>query len=81
MGVVVAGLLEVWTSRLGANVCDRCLALHGRVFLRGQGPYPPLHPNCRCRRDPIIAVTAEEEAEESTRRPRQHRRWPDPRAP
>ncbi len=30
--------------------CAQCAALHGQEFDRGQGPYPKLHPGCRCSR-------------------------------
>lgn len=30
--------------------CNWCASFDGRIFWEGEGPQPPLHPNCRCRR-------------------------------
>lgn len=43
-------IVEVWISVLSPETCDRCRELHGREFDQGQGPQPPLHNHCHCRR-------------------------------
>jgi hypothetical protein len=45
---------EIWETN-GVDACDRCRALHGQLFRRGEGPQPPLHnfsgPPCKgCKR-------------------------------
>lgn len=37
----------VWISILDARTSEICRSLDGRVFVRGKGPLPPAHPNCR----------------------------------
>lgn len=59
-------MLERWTllanpipresSHAGGPPCDECAPLGGTVWPAGQGPQPPLHPNCRCWRIPIETV-------------------------
>ena len=29
--------------------------MHGKLFHRGEGPYPPLHPYCNCVRRQIVS--------------------------
>lgn len=41
---------EQWISVLDAFTCDWCRSLHGQLFKQGVGPYPWLHPHCRCKR-------------------------------
>lgn len=36
-----------WVSTLDKRTSDKCRALDGKVFKIGQGPLPPIHPNCR----------------------------------
>jgi hypothetical protein len=52
-----------WESSKGKQACPQCAALHGQEFYYhpqpGQTPAegmpePPLHPNCRCTRQPIL---------------------------
>lgn len=43
-------IYERWHTRDDGRVCARCAALHGQEFRLGEGPQPPLHPSCRCRR-------------------------------
>lgn len=50
---------EVWTTAFDSRVCERCLALQGRRFEPGVGPYPGLHARCRCSRQPVF-VSAKE---------------------
>lgn len=47
---------EGWVTHPGPKTCDRCLALHGRVFPRGEGPQPPLHDDCNCERREVYRV-------------------------
>lgn len=42
-----------WRAVMDADTCDACAALDGQVIAATQGPYPPLHPNCRCALHPI----------------------------
>jgi hypothetical protein len=41
------GLVEVWKTRYGADVCDDCDANEGLTMEEAYGDIP-LHPNCRC---------------------------------
>jgi hypothetical protein len=44
---------EIWTRWQTASdekVCPICGPYAGRVWQEDDGPQPPLHPNCRCRR-------------------------------
>ena len=43
-------IYEQWHTRGDMRVCGRCQALHGQEWKQGEGPQPPLHPGCRCRR-------------------------------
>ena len=36
-----------WVSTLDGVTSDVCKSLDGKVFKIGQGPLPPIHPNCR----------------------------------
>lgn len=47
--------LDRWETASDERVCPECGPLHGRVMEPGEGPVPPLHVNCRCRR--VRAVT------------------------
>ena len=42
---------EIWLAQEGA--CPVCAPLDGSVFRAGEGPEPPLHRHCRCRRVPV----------------------------
>lgn len=48
--------LEIYRTMMDGTVCILCAPLEGQTYRIGQGPNPPgdLHPNCRCRRDPVI---------------------------
>jgi hypothetical protein len=39
---------ERWETQGGG--CVICKDYQGRVYTKGQGPHPPLHPNCKCKR-------------------------------
>jgi hypothetical protein len=46
----------VWTRWITAGderTCPECAPLDGTLWRDGEGPEPPLHPNCRC-----VRVTA-----------------------
>lgn len=36
--------------------CPVCTRLDGLRFVRGEGPQAPVHPACRCRRDPVEVI-------------------------
>jgi hypothetical protein len=42
---------QVWRTNGDERVCPICGPLAGLEFLAGEGPQPPLHPNCRCERE------------------------------
>ena len=37
---------EIWVAT--AQACAQCAQYDGKVYGRGVGPKPPLHPNCHC---------------------------------
>ena len=42
---------ERWVVAGDERTCPECAPLHGRTWREGTGPAPPLHVNCRCRRE------------------------------
>lgn len=50
---------EMWVAAADERVCGRCAALAGNLYRAGEGPQPPLHLFCRCRR--VQAFTQEED--------------------
>lgn len=40
-----------WLTAADERVCPECGPLDGLVWPDGEGPVPPLHNNCRCRRE------------------------------
>ncbi len=42
---------ERWVTAADERVCPECGPLHGRAWPEGEGDVPPLHVNCRCRRE------------------------------
>jgi hypothetical protein len=42
--------IERWETAGDERTCPECAPLHGRTWQAGDGPQPPLHVNCRCRR-------------------------------
>ena len=44
-----------WETASDEKVCPVCGPYAGRVWRAGEGPEPPLHPNCRCQR--VFAFT------------------------
>jgi SPP1 gp7 family putative phage head morphogenesis protein len=45
---------EVYTAVLDTRTSALCRTLHGRVYPVGEGPVPPMHPNCRSKRVPLF---------------------------
>lgn len=45
---------EVYTATLDSRTTAICRSLDGRRFPVGEGPYPPLHMNCRSIRVPVV---------------------------
>lgn len=45
---------EVYTATLDARTSAVCRGLDGKRFKVGEGAYPPLHPNCRSVRVPVL---------------------------
>lgn len=41
---------EQWITHRDERVCPECGPLEGERWEAGDGPYPPLHTNCRCAR-------------------------------
>ena len=44
-----------WVSTLDSRTSDQCTALDGRRFNVGDGPLPPIHPNCRSTITPVLS--------------------------
>lgn len=42
---------ERWVTGDDERVCAECGPLHGMTWPEGEGVVPPLHVNCRCRRE------------------------------
>ncbi|CAN5772230.1 hypothetical protein BH23CHL4_BH23CHL4_28160 [soil metagenome] len=40
-----------WSTAGDEKVCPVCGPYRGRTWPAGEGPSPPLHPNCRCSRE------------------------------
>jgi len=47
--------LERWVTAGDERTCPQCGGLNGQTWEKGDGPYPPLHGNCRCGR--VLAGT------------------------
>ena len=41
---------EVWITHFHITTCSTCADLNGRIFPVSQGPQPPLHTHCHCKR-------------------------------
>lgn len=39
-----------WETAFAERVCPVCASYAGHAWPGGEGPQPPLHPRCRCRR-------------------------------
>ena len=44
-----------WVSTLDSRTSHQCASLDGRRFKMGEGPLPPIHPNCRSTITPVIS--------------------------
>ena len=44
-----------WVSALDSRTSDQCTALDGMKFNIGDGPLPPIHPNCRSTTTPVLS--------------------------
>ena len=42
--------IERWIAVIDKKTCKRCRQMHGRKLRTDEGPRPPLHWACRCRR-------------------------------
>jgi len=42
--------IERWETAGDERTCPECAPLHGATWRTGEGPHPPVHVNCRCRR-------------------------------
>lgn len=51
VAVVYPVVHERWMTGADERVCPECGPLHGLTWPEGEGPAPPLHVNCRCRRE------------------------------
>lgn len=49
-------VLERWVDEEDERTCGGCRFLAGRVFFAGNGPQPPLHWGCRCRRHRVVTA-------------------------
>lgn len=59
---------EVWVATIDAATCIVCMGLHGQIFPANDGPWPPMHPRCRCHRRPLpdsVSKTPKKRGEES----------------
>lgn len=50
VATLVPVTVEVYTVRSDGRACPECGPYDGSLWDEGDGPQPPLHPNCRCRR-------------------------------
>jgi len=41
---------QIWQTSSDERVCPICGPYQGRIYLASDGPFPPLHANCRCQR-------------------------------
>ncbi len=53
--IIEAQVWTRWDTASDEKVCPICGPYAGRVWRAGDGPQPPLHPNCRCQR--VFAFT------------------------
>lgn len=48
--VLVLATVQRWVTAADERTCPVCAPLHGQLFRNDEGPTPPLHRSCRCRR-------------------------------
>jgi hypothetical protein len=53
--IIEAQVWTRWETASDEKVCPVCGPYAGRTWRADDGPHPPLHPNCRCRR--VFAFT------------------------
>lgn len=46
----IVSFLSRWLTAGDERTCPVCAPLHGLIFRNDEGPHPPLHRSCRCRR-------------------------------
>lgn len=56
-----------WVSTLDGETSTTCRTLDTHVFKLGEGPLPPIHPNCRSTHVPYFRETVELFSEDATR--------------
>ena len=47
---LVLATIQRWVTADDERTCPVCAPLHGQLFRNDEGPMPPLHRSCRCRR-------------------------------
>ena len=52
VATLVPVTVEVYAVRRDGRACPECGPYDGSLWDEGDGPQPPLHPNCRCQRLP-----------------------------
>lgn len=45
--------VEFW-AEMDSKACPACIQYHGKIYLIGEAPVIPIHPNCRCCYLPVI---------------------------
>jgi len=45
-----------WQTAADERVCPECGPLDGLAWPEDEGPQPPLHVNCRCRREQVFVT-------------------------
>jgi hypothetical protein len=43
-------LYDVWDALDDPRTCGQCRSMNGHILDHDTGPWPPLHPGCRCMR-------------------------------
>jgi hypothetical protein len=66
--------IEVYQTEGDDRVCPRCQKHKGKQYRKGEGPQPPLHPDCRCRREFLKRVWRSNEQERKRREKRKKRK-------
>lgn len=51
---------EIFQATLDGRTSEVCASLDGQKFSEGEGPVPPMHPNCRSLRVPVTKAMAEQ---------------------
>jgi len=48
MKIVIFEIFLSFRNKDGKIACPECLPFVGKIYRKGVGPQPPLHPNCNC---------------------------------